>query len=144
MVTQVVGRKKPVFPPDSYPSLSVNPRFFQLGQWHPKNQCNFIVGLQGWSSVDGEDEGPYDDWPGDGSLGRDIIENAEQAGWIERERELLTSLPDGGGQQVFVVGLESASRQPHVTRPGISHPVRSPDEKNRIGIWRHDNGNAGQ
>lgn len=144
MVTQVVRRKEAVFPPDSDPSLAVDPRFSQFGQRHPKNQRNFVVGLKGRSAVDGKDEGPYDDRPRDGSLGRDIIKNAEQTGWIECERELLTSLSDGGGQQVLVVGLESASRQPHVPRPRISHPIRPPDEQNRIGIRRHDNGNAGQ
>jgi hypothetical protein len=144
VVSQMIGREKPVLAPDSDPSLPVYPFPSQIGQRHPKNQRNLVVGLQPWSSVASEDERSYDDRPGHGCLGRHIIQNAEQPGGIKIERELFTSFPNSSGQQVRVFGLESAARQSHVPRPGISHPLGALDEKYCIGIGRQYNGNAGQ
>lgn len=72
-----------------------------------------------------------------------VIEPARQVRSMELDPDLLISLPNGGGQQVFFGRLSTTSGEGHVAGPRISDPLSSADEEDGLGIGCEDDCDRG-
>lgn len=72
-----------------------------------------------------------------------IVQGPGQSGRIQLDTDLLRGFPDCGGQQLLACRGAAASRQSHVSAPGISGTLGPADEQKTIGLRSEDDSHRG-
>jgi hypothetical protein len=131
---QLIGLDLAAFSGYLEPHGVVGVRSKQVVDGYPVSRGHLVIGGDLRLRPKDEHVGTNRYWRERGRTGDNIFEATRQVAFLERDAELLTGLPNGGGNQVGIGRLAAAARQRDVTRPGISSPFGPANEKNGVGI----------